>query len=387
MEELDKQNLNLRTRQRADMTWLTMDFGGVLAPLAEVQAQLNSLALPSIESYMAINDEAWGIKEIQRDRTVELSQVEVANDLAIAQAKADTGRLKIAIERAADEYTLAAKIYDVSVKGLIMLARELAGVVEQEALAAEAAKASVDVDKEGIRQAQVAVKIQIEAIEAQQVAADIAKSQVDVAKAHVRAIMAAIEAGKSGVEVLEAQVQVAMTVAESATLQADVAMVFSEAITHQLTSVKVGAEKADIQAGYALINSKLTDTANLYETKGLIAAIRAEADRLVAADADSYGNLRGQGERLRADEAQGTESLAKSENTAMSGAQGFEAAAKEGEAGLRGAVIAAHAAATVLKDSGQTAAQALINAAHIKTFTKTKSEEFKRTHETEYISG
>ena len=51
---------------------------------------------------MAISDEAWGIKETQRDRTVELSQAEVDQDILLAEAKAATGRAKIAIELATD---------------------------------------------------------------------------------------------------------------------------------------------------------------------------------------------------------------------------------------------------------------------------------------------
>jgi hypothetical protein len=387
MESLDKQSLDTRTRQRAAQTWLTMDFGGVLAPLADIQMELDALGLPSIGSYMDINDESWGIKEVQRDRTIELSQAEVDQDAAIAAAKAATGRAKIAIERGADEYALSAKIYDVSVRGLLMSARELAGLVEQEALAADAAKAAVDVDKEGVRQTQIAVKIQIENIEAQQVAADIAKAQVEVAKAHVRAIMAGIEAGKAAVEVVETRVQVSMAEAEAATLQADVAMIFAEIVTHQLTSVKVGAERAEINAGYAIINSKLADAMALYGAKALVEDLKAAAEDAVRGEIAAYQAAKQAGEALRAAEAEVAVALAAYEAGAMGGEVAAEGALKQNLVNARNALADARSAQSMSRDSGQTAAQAIINAAHIGVYHMSRTETLSRTHETEYISG
>jgi|WetSurMetagenome_2_1015567.scaffolds.fasta_scaffold04877_6 hypothetical protein len=387
MEDLDKQSLDTRTRQRAALTWLTMDFGGVLAPLADIQTELNALALPSIGSYMDINDESWGIKEVQRDRTIELSQTEVDQDATIAAAKVTAGRLKIAIERGADEYALSAKIYDVSVRGLLMSARELAGLVEQEALAADAAKAAVDVDKEGVRQTQIAVKIQIEAIEAAQVDADIAKAQVDVAKAHVRAIMAEIEAGKAGVEVVETRVQVAMAEAEAATLQADVAMIFAEIVTHQLTRVRVGAEKAEIAAGYAIIDSKLADAIALYGAKALVEDLRAAAEDAVRGEIAIYQAARAAGEELRAAEAAVAVALANYEAAALAGEIGAEAGLREALVAARNALADARASQSIGRDTAQTAAQSIINAAHIGTYRLSRTETTSRTHETEYISG
>ena len=103
---MEKLSLDTRTRQRNTFTWLTLDFGGIMAPLADMEAELDALASPGIENYMAISGEAWGIKEKQRDRTIELSQAEIDQDAAVATAKAAAGRAKIAIERAADEYVL-----------------------------------------------------------------------------------------------------------------------------------------------------------------------------------------------------------------------------------------------------------------------------------------
>lgn len=384
----EKELLADRTRQRAGLTWLAMDFGGVMAPLADMAAELDDLGRASIENYLAIGDEAWSIKEGQRDRTLEFGQAEVDQDAAIAQAKVDTGRAKIAIERAADEYTLAARLYDVQVRGLLMAAREFAGLVEREALAAEAERAAVEVDKEAVKQTKLDVQIKIQAIEAAQVQADIAKAQVDVAKAHVRAAIAGVEAGKAEVEAIEALVQVAMAEAEKATLQADVAMIFAEIVTHQLTTVKLGVERAEIAAGYSVINSRLADAIALYDARVLIDNIKTQAEEAMLAEVASYQAAQYQAASLRAAEAAIAEVLAVYDER---GAAVAELAAETGlRAGLtaaRNALSDARAAASRGKDSTQTAASQLIDAAHIGTYGNQTVFTNSMTMDVEYISG
>jgi hypothetical protein len=53
----------------------------------------------------------------------------------------------------------------------------------------------------------------------------------------------------------------------------------------------------------------------------------------------------------------------------------------------RNALADARAAQSTGRDSGQTAAQAVINAAHIGTYKMSTHDEMRLTHETEYISG
>ena len=165
MDTIEKQELAVRTRERNALTWLSLDYGGVMAPLVRMEADLDALAAPSIENYMAISDEAWGIKEDQRDKTVELSQAEVDQDIYLADAKAATGRAKIAIERAVDEYVLAAKVYDAKVKGLIMGAKEYAALVELEQLAVEESRTGLAIDKEALRLMKVKTDIYLQTIE------------------------------------------------------------------------------------------------------------------------------------------------------------------------------------------------------------------------------
>jgi hypothetical protein len=383
----EKEFLEIRTRQRAALTWLPLDLGGLMAPLSDMADELDSLGVASIENYMAIGDEAWVIKETQRDQTIEFSQAEVNQDIDIATAKAAATRAKIAIERAADEYALAVKYYDVSVKGILMSARELAGIVEQEQLAAEAEKAAVDVEKEGVRQTQIAVKVQIEAIESAQVDADIAKAQVDVAKAHVRAAIAGVEAGKAEVEAIEAQVQVAMAEAEKATLQADVAMIFADILTHQLTAVKLGAERAEIAAGYSVINSRLTDAIDLYDAKVLIEGIRTEAEVALLAEIAAMQAEQQAAADLRAAEAAVSTALADYEKAVAAGEITTEAALKAALTVAKNALADARKAASESKDNATTVANRLVNNAHIGTYGNLTSTNQSLSQDTEYISG
>jgi hypothetical protein len=278
MDTVEKQELATRTRERSVLSRFPLDYGGVMAPLVSMEADLDTLAGAGIENFMAISDDTWGIKEQQRDRGIEVSQQEVDQDVAIAEAKLATGRAKIAIERAADEYTLAARVYDAKVKGLIMGAKEYAALVEQVQLMVDEERAGLAVDKEALRLAEVTAKIYLQTIEQAQVEADIAKAQVEVAKAHVRAAMAGIEAGEAEIKLIVAQTEVYVAEAEKATLQADVANIFAEILTKQLSETKLGVGRAEIAAAYTYIQSKLDDTLALYETKGLIEALRTESE-------------------------------------------------------------------------------------------------------------
>ena len=102
--------------------------------------------------------------------------------LFIAEAKAATGRAKIAIERAADEYTLAAKIYDSQVRGLIMGAKEFAALVEREMLLVDESKAALDLDKEDLRQEKLKAEIIMEAVAQGQAVSELAKAELAVDK-------------------------------------------------------------------------------------------------------------------------------------------------------------------------------------------------------------
>jgi hypothetical protein len=286
MDTVEKQELTARTRERNALTWLSLDYGGVMAPLVSMEADLDTLADSSIENFLAISDETWGIKEFQRDRTVELSQAEVDQDRLIAEAKVAAGRAKIAIERAADEYVLAAKVYDVKVKGLIMGAKEYAALVEQEQLAVEEDRAGLAVDKEALRLKKVKADIYLQTIDQAMVEADIAKSQVEVAKAHVRAAMAGIEAGRAEIELVEAQTQVYIAEADKATLQADVAMILAEIMTKRLSAVKLDVGQKEIAAGFGYIQSHLDDALVMFDIRKLIEAVRTEAEAAVKEEID-----------------------------------------------------------------------------------------------------
>lgn len=277
MDTVEKQALATRTRQRNASTRFAFLYGGVMAPLEDLEESLDVLATPGIENHMAISDEAWGIKESHRDQTIELSQAEVDQDVYLADQKAATGRAKIAIERAADEYTLAARVYDAKVKGLIMAAKEYAALVEVEQLANEEAKVNLAIDKEALHLLEVQTKTYLQTIEQAQVEADIAKAKVDVAKAHVRAALAGIEAGEAEIKLIAAQTEVYVAEADKATLQADVANIYADVLVKGLTETKYQVSKEELTRGFAYIQSHLDDMLSLWDTREAINTIQIES--------------------------------------------------------------------------------------------------------------
>ena len=132
-DAIEKDQLNERTRLRNASLWVRLDWGSLMAPLMAQQAVMDSLGQPGIESFMAITDETWGIKESQRDRTYELNQAEITDQRQIARDQVITGLTKLAIQRAIDEYTLAVKVYDSKVVrqffGLRQVRRRRPGLV------------------------------------------------------------------------------------------------------------------------------------------------------------------------------------------------------------------------------------------------------------------
>ena len=267
--DTNKTQLNDRTRLRNNSLWIPLGWGGLMVPLAAQQAILDSLGRPGIENYMAVSDENWEIKEYQRDRTYELDQFGINQDRQIADDKVATGRAKLAIQRATDEYALAVKIYDAKVRALLMGAREYAAQVELEQLAVEKDRAILAVAKEGLHLTQVNASIYYEYIQSLMVDTEIAKYKVEVAKAQVRAVMADIEAGEADIKVIMAEIEKYIAEADKAGLQADVAKIFAEILTKKLSAVKLDVGQKEIATGFGYIQSRLDDALAKLETQKL----------------------------------------------------------------------------------------------------------------------
>jgi hypothetical protein len=276
MEAIEKNQLNERTRLRNDSLWIALDWGGLMTPLANQQAVLDGMAQPGIENFMAIGDETWEIKEYQRDRGYQLEQFGINQDRQIAADKVATGRAKLAIQRATDEYTLAVMVYAAKVKALLMGAKEFAAQVELEQLEVERQRSILAVAKEGLHLKEVTAKIYYEYIQRAMVEADIAKSQVEVAKAHVRAVMADIAAGEADIRVIQAQIEQYIAQADKASLQAEVAMIFARILTFKLNGVKLDVGQKEIAAGFGYIQSRLDDALTRMQTQKIEEGIKID---------------------------------------------------------------------------------------------------------------
>ena len=387
METMDKIQLNDRTRDRAASLWISLDWGGLMTPLAAQQAALDNLAQPGIENFMAITEENWGIKEFQRDRTHELNLAEVADQRQIADEQVATGRAKLAIQRAMDEYTLAVKIYDSKVRALLMGAKEYTAQVELEQLAVEKSKVILAVAKEGLHQKQVNASIYYEYIQRAMVEADIAKSQVEVAKAHVRAIMADIAAGEADIRVITAQIEQFMAQADKAGLQAEVAMIFAEILTKKLSAVKLGVGQAEIAAGFGYVQSKLDDTLTLYGTQKLIEGIKIDAEAALQAEVPLTLALEKAEQDLRNLEADYAQQVLAYEKPLTNQNIQQERVAKTAVALARGAVDNARKAIVVARENAQNTAAGVVASAQISAYGEKKITMITKTAATEIISG
>lgn len=387
METIDKNQLNDRTRLRNDSLWITLDWGGLMTPLAVQQAVLDSLGRPGIENFMAVSDETWGIKEYQRDRTSELEQFGINQDRQIADDKAATGRAKLALQRVVDEYILAVKIYDSKVRALLMGAKEYAAQVELEQLAVALSGAILAVAKEGLHQKQVNASIYYEYIQRAMVEADIAKAQVEVAKAHVRAVLADISAGEADIKVITAQIEQYMAQAQKADLQASVAMDFAEILTKKLSAVKLGIGQAEIAAEYGYIQSKLDDALVLYGTKKLIEGIRIDTEAALKVEADLTLAVEEAEQDLRNLETDYARLVLAYEEGATWNNISQEAALKQSIVVAKKAVNKARANKIVDTDEAETSANKVVNKAREKVYKGSKHCKQERVNFTEYISG
>ena len=387
MDAIEKNQLNERTRERNASLWISLDWGGLMAPLAAQQVALDHLARPGIENFMAISDETWGIKEYQRDRTYTLEQFGINQDRQIADDKVATGRAKLAIQRATDEYTLAVRVFDSKVKSLLMGAREYAAQVELEQLAVALSESILAVAKEGLHQKQVNASIYYEWIQRQMVEADIAKYQVEVAKANVRAIMADIEAGEADIKVIMAQIEQYVAQADKAQLQASVAMIYAEILTKKLSAVRLDIGQKEIAAGFGYIQSKLDDALTQLATQKIeetlkvdYAAAALAEEQLILPDEKASEDLREQ-EQLDARDI-----FAYTESVTDQNIQD-ETALKALSVNAREALSDQHLAVREGEDTKKTWAQELENAAKRKTYELSHIGITSIDHKIQYISG
>jgi len=289
--DFEREQLLDRTAARNTDLWVNADVAGYASELATLESALNALGDAKIYQYVVQIREDDVLTNQLADRLTALEIEEVLRKRAQALAKYETQRTVLAYKVAGEEYLLAAKEYDLAVQDLIMVAKEYAAEVEREEIGLEAVRAEMAVRKEEARLKEISSLILLETYNQAQVAVDQARAKVDVAKANTRALMADIEAEQAELRIIQADLEVAMTEAEKATLQADIAMILADIIVRGLTQVKYDVEKAQIDAGFTYIQSKLDDMLAIWSERTLVENLmkeaadnlKTEADRLLSA--------------------------------------------------------------------------------------------------------
>ncbi len=387
MDSLAKQNLRQRTRERNTSLWSVPGWSGLLQPVIDQESALNLLSRPVIENYMAVYDEGWDLKESQAVRSSELEQFGINQDRQLAEAKVALARQKLALKKSADQYALAAEEYAVIIKELLMTAQEYAARVELEMLGAEEGKAALAVEKEGLRYEEVSAKILLETFNQAQVKAEVAKYKVDVAKANVRALLADIEAGEADIKLINAQTQQYQAAADKAMLQAEVQRILAQVMVKQLSQTKLDVGRAEIQAGFAYIQSKLDDMIKMWDSKDRIVQIKIDGENALIAEIlrlfeeeKAYENLLLTKELNDVLVQQFTKILT---NNILS----QEAILKHTHTVARELLSDARLQLAIQRDRKQTWAQALINSMHKWAYKNSVSYRTQVMRETQYITG
>jgi hypothetical protein len=274
------QELKDRTRARNRTIFhLPLDYLNALAPLRKEAEVLNSLGMPMIEGYMAATDEIFFVKNYEQQVESDLEYRKLENQQRIADADAATERAKLAYKLAAEEYVQNARLYDARVQALIMAAREYAAEVEREQIELERLRSILAVEKQETRLKEINAEIYYEYVKRMEVEVDVARAKLDVAKANTRAVLADIQAQEAELEITEAELQEAMQVAEKATLQADVAAIYAEIITKRLSEIRLDVSRAEIEAGFRYVQSKLNDLLGIWDIRTRTVNLRTQNEQ------------------------------------------------------------------------------------------------------------
>jgi hypothetical protein len=387
LANLEKINLQQRTLERNNSLWSVMGWGGLLQSIADQQAAEVMLAKPGIYNHIAVADEVWDIKSNQLHQTHELEEFAIRQDYQIADAKAETERQKMMIKKATDDYVLAVMQYDARVKALLMAAKEYAAQVEIEQLEVAEQAAILDVEKEGLKLIQVNAQIFIEFVNRAMVEAEVVRAKVDAAKANVRAILADIEAQEAEIRLIDEQIKIAMADADKATIQADVAQIYAEIMTKQLSQVKLDVGTAEIQAGFAFIQSRLTDMMAIYAERRIIEQIKADLAKDLLEE-QGYMKIAA----IEAEDLKEVEMLNEREVFNYLLTKTFqniedESILKDSLVGLKELLADAKRNASMLQDNKRTWAQKLLDAAHRYVYMHRYAYNLDISRRIEYITG
>jgi hypothetical protein len=387
MDTIDKVQLRERSRERSQSVFVPCELGGILSPVAGRHAALTILSQSGVENSMAIVDAAMDIKEYQRDKTHELEQFGINQDRQIADEKAATERRKLAIKRVSEDLQFAVLQRDAAVKALLMDVKQYAAEVEIEQLDVERQRVGVAIAKEGLRLKQANAGIFLEYINKKMVEVDIAKHRVEAAKANVRAVIAGIEAGEAEIKLLNAQIEVYMQEADKAGLQADVATIYAQIMSKELSQVKLDVNRAEIEAGFSYIATKLSDMAAIYGVKNIVEQIKGDLERALLNELAYYADAERYAEYQKLDEQMGHKRVLDYTEAVTMDSIGAEAVVKGRVWAAKDDLALTRLQNSMRADDMHTWATKLIAAAHEYVYGHSFQWFTDITRNTEYISG
>jgi hypothetical protein len=281
MESIDRIDLAERARGRAASIFRAWDLLNIASPLGNLEAVLNQTHRHKAEQLLVVTDRIADIHEDQHHRETTQSLGEIDQEALISQERYDTGIQRNAIRLAAEEVSLAVKMYDVAVKDAIMVAREFAALIERELIALEAQRAEMDVRKQTTKLLVIQAKIQEEAVKKAQVQAEIARAWLEVAKDHVKVLMAEYEADAAELKVVQTELEVVQAQVEQTTLRADIAMIFADIVTRKLSQTKYDVENKALLQQFQFVGWKLGSMLSRWDTEVTASGVRKSAEEQI----------------------------------------------------------------------------------------------------------
>ena len=278
MESIQRIDLAERARARAASLFQGWDLLQIASPLGNLEALLNQTHRHRVEQLLILSDRAADIHEDQHQRETLQSLAEIDQDDLIAQERYRTGIERNAIRLAAEEVAIAVKMYDVSVKDMIMTAREYAAAIERELIELEAMRADMDVRKQQNKLIILQAKILEEAVHKAQVQAEVARAWLEVAKDHVKVLMANYEADAAQLKIVQTELEVIQAEVEKVTLRADIALIFADIATRKLAETKYDVENAALAQQFQFVSWKLGAMLDRWAIEITTTGVKQEAE-------------------------------------------------------------------------------------------------------------
>ena len=220
-----------------------------------------------IENPISTIERIFGLQEAYLAAETEYGYHEIDVHTTIEDEKATTKRAIMALQIATEQFIQAIEKYAADIDRQIMNAKIFAAEIEnQQLLLLETGRTDLAEERAIIQVKETQARIILETIERNFVELDILKINLEVARGYVRKLLAELDVTRAELEIVKSLIEQAMATVREAEIKANIANIFADILTKQLIKTEYDVTKAEIVAGFAFIQERLT---SLLELSGL----------------------------------------------------------------------------------------------------------------------